>query len=319
VIDEIGNCKPNAWPEHIRPALSDRKGWAWLIGVPEGRNHYYDLDQHAIAVSAKAKLVNLEGEWDSFHWKSADILPADEIEAARGDLDELTFRQEYEASFIRFEGQTYYPFQARVHARHQLPYDPKRDIWFCFDFNVSPGTATVLQQMELPNKLWGVGVIGQVWIPQNSNTPAVCRKLVADWGKHEGRIYCYGDATGGAKGTAKVSGSDWDLVKAELRPHFKSMLFFKVPKANPREKVRVNCVNSLLLNGAGEVRLMVDPAKAPNVVKDFEGVHWLKGGSGEIDKNANPMLTHLTDGIGYCIVIEYPIHKGVVLDTELIL
>jgi hypothetical protein len=45
--------------------------------------------------------------------------------------------------------------------------------------------------------------------------------------------------------------------------------------------------------------MMVDPAKAPSVVRDFEGVRLLKGGSGEIDKKADPLLSHWTDGIGY--------------------
>ena len=40
-----------------------------------------------------------------------------------------------------------------------------------------------------------------------------------------------------------------------------------------------------------EVRLMVDPSRAPKTVKDFEGVTLLQGGSGEIDKGANPDLT----------------------------
>ena len=43
------------------------------------------------------------------------------------------------------------------------------------------------------------------------------------------------------------------------------------------------------------------------MVKDFEGVKLLEGGSGEIDKKADPMLTHLTDGIGYYIAKEFPI------------
>ena len=42
VLDEYGNMRANAWPEHIRPALSDRAGWCDFTGVPEGRNHYYD-------------------------------------------------------------------------------------------------------------------------------------------------------------------------------------------------------------------------------------------------------------------------------------
>ena len=47
--------------------------------------------------------------------------------------------------------------------------------------------------------------------------------------------------------------------------------------------------------------------KAPNVVKDFEGVTLLKGGSGELDKAASPALTHVSDAIGYYIFQEFPV------------
>ena len=43
VLDEYANMKAHAWGANVRPALSDRLGWCDLIGVPEGRNHYYDL------------------------------------------------------------------------------------------------------------------------------------------------------------------------------------------------------------------------------------------------------------------------------------
>jgi hypothetical protein len=52
---------------------------------------------------------------------------------------------------------------------------------------------------------------------------------------------------------------------------------------------------------------MIDPAAAPMTVKDFEGVRLLAGGSGELDKRADPKLTHLTDGLGYYIAHEWPI------------
>src|SRR5699024_8965208 len=52
VIDEIANVKSTAWAENIFPALNtynparpDYRPWCWLIGVPEGLNHYYDMYQ----------------------------------------------------------------------------------------------------------------------------------------------------------------------------------------------------------------------------------------------------------------------------------
>ncbi|HVJ54892.1 MAG TPA: terminase family protein [Aliidongia sp.] len=303
VLDEYANIRPEAWSAHIRPALADRNGWCDMIGVPEGRNHFYETDRAARALYNE---LGDASEWASFHWVSADILPASEIEAARRDLDELTFAQEFEASFVNFEGRAYYPFDERIHCA-RLAYDPYQPLAFCFDFNISPGVAVIVQEQALPCGQLGTGVIGEVHIPRNSNTPAVCRKLAAEWGGHAGPVSCYGDATGGAGGSAKIAGSDWDLIRAELKSVFRDRLSFKVPPANPAERARVNAVNTRLKAGDGVIRLQVDGAKAPNLVKDLEGVRLLMGGAGEIDKRADETLSHLSDALGYYVEREFPI------------
>lgn len=301
IIDEVANVKAGAWPENIRPALSDRRGWCWLIGVPEGRNHYYDMWKRAIS--------GADPEWDGFTWPSADILPPEEVASASRDLDPLTFAQEYEASFVNFEGRAYYPFTEATHCA-RLAYDPARPLALCFDFNVDPGVAVIAQEQRLPNGQDGTGVVGEVHIPRNSNTEAVCRKIIQDWGRHQGRVVCFGDASGGARGSAKVAGSDWDLIKAQLRPVFRERLFFEVPAANPAVRARINAVNTRLKAGDGTIRMMVDPARAPHVVKDLEGVRLLAGGSGEIDKKADPALSHISDALGYCIERVFPVTTG---------
>ena len=118
----------------------------------------------------------------------------------------------------------------------------------------------------------------------------------------------YGDATGGAQGTAKVEGSDWELIERELFAHFGSQrVYMRVPRHNPPERSRVNALNTRLLNGAGDIALMVDPSKAPNVIRDLEGVRVLEGGSGELDKKHDKTLTHISDALGYYVVDEFPI------------
>jgi len=305
VVTEFANVHPDAWPKNIRPALSDRNGWCDLEGVPEGRNHYYDLDRKA---KAMMKERGAESEWGSFGWKSSDILSPVEIAAAKEDLDELTYKQEYEASFINFEGRAYYVFEEEIHGAPLAKlYNPKAPLIFMFDFNVEPGVAAIGQEMTLPNFQQGTGIIGEVHIPRNSNTPAVCRRLIKDWGEHAGRVLCYGDATGGSRGTAKVDGSDWELIAKELKPIFKERLDIRVKDHNPKERARINAVNSRLRTAAGIVKMMVDGHKAPHVVQDLEGVTLLKGGSGEIDKKTAPHLTHISDGIGYYVEYEFPV------------
>jgi len=332
ILDEYGNMKARTWPEHVRPALSDREGWCDFIGVPEGRNHYWDLAEMAQRAAEEALLKNEVPEWDFFHWKSADILPPKEIEGAKSDLDELTFRQEYEADFIYFQGRVYYPFNDRVHCR-PLRYDPEQPLVFCFDFNISPGVAVICQEQQLPNvteevyderknetyhnPVIGTGIIGEVFIPRNSNTVAVCNKLIQDWEHHQGDIHIYGDATGGAGGSAQTEGSDWDIVRKMFKDKWRRIYYF-IPSQNPRERARINAVNSRLMSTSGTIRMLIDGDKCTNVIKDLEGTRLLEGGAGDIDKKADPMLTHLSDALGYYIAYRFPVEELVGRSFELL-
>jgi hypothetical protein len=112
-------------------------------------------------------------------------------------------------------------------------------------------------------------------------------------------------------------GSDLELVRDYLRngivegseriPGFGDRLVMRVPVENPAERSRVNAVNTRLMNGSGEIRLMVDPRKAPHVVEDFEGVRLVEGGSGEIDHKRDKMLVHISTALGYYIAKQFPI------------
>lgn len=321
LLDEYGNMKEETWGAHVRPALSDRKGKCSFIGVPEGRNHYYNLVKDAEANTIKTKSGH--PLWSTFHWLSEDILDEEEIIQAKQDLDELTYEQEYCGSFVVFSGLAYYKFNSKIHVSPcKKYYDVSAPLIFCFDFNVAPGTATVIQEMtEWPiSQVPIIGhtctsIIDEVFIKRNSNTEKVCDVLIEKYGKHEGLVYIYGDATGGAKGSAKVKGSDWDLVKQKLYPVFENRLVFKIRKANPPERRRINAVNSRLMTMVGDVKIQIDPT-CVNTIKDFEGVKILEGSIGEIDKKSDSMLSHLTDGFGYYIEREYPIIKLAPMQTN---
>ncbi len=303
ILDEYGNMKPNVWSEHIRAGLSDHKGSADFIGVPEGRNHYYDLFLEA--------QKDENEEWETYEWPSSDILDADEIKSAKSLLDPITYDQEYNAKFVSFQGAAYYQF-SQEHAGNPLQYQAHKPLIFCFDFNVSPGVAVVCQEFEGNYQYNGsafsgesfTAVIDEVHIPNNSTTPKVCNRLVDRYGAHKQQVRCYGDSTGGARGTAKVDGSDWDLVKKILQPVFGHNLRMDIPRANPRERVRLNAVNSRLKSMDNSIRLRIDNKSAPNLVKDLEGVR-LKEETGEIDKS-DLKLTHLTDALGYYIARKFP-------------
>lgn len=296
VMDEAADIDEDAWYKVLRPTLSDKGGHALFVGSPRGRNWLYDLWM---------KGQNGEPDWASWQFTTLQggNVPEAEIEAAKKDLDELSFRAEFLGDFVSFLGRVYEPFNYKEHCA-AFEYDSSKDLIICLDFNFSPGVAVMCQEQQLPNGEFGTAVIGEVYIPRGSSTPAVCRRIIADYGEHKGRVRVYGDATGAAGGSSRVLGSDWDLAKQELSPTFRERLFFNVPAANPPERVRVNAVNSRLKSAAGNIRLMVDPVKAPRMVRDLEGVQLLEGGSGEIDKKVNPDLTHMCFAAGTMVDLD---------------
>lgn len=309
VLDEIDAMKADVWEKSVRPALSTPgrpPGRARFLGKPKGRKKLYELYMYA--------LKSGDPEWDAFHWKSSEIIDPDEDASARRQLDPRSYAQEYDADFVNLEGRIYYPFATPIHASERLPYFDDQPIAFCFDFNVSPGIAEVVQEQ----RYWGrkakvageiTASIGEVWIRDDSNSELVCRALLQQFGKHKGDVYCYGDATGGARGSAKVAGSDWTIIERVLRPVFGRRLRMNVPLENPPEKVRVNAVNSRLLNSDGVARWLIDPVRCPKLIDDFESVQGKKDGSGEIDKDPDRFkwLTHVSDAVGYYVVKRHPI------------
>lgn len=300
VLDEYGNMKANTLDEVVLPMLADTKGWLWALGVPEGRNHYFDLVE---AIRLKKWRPD---ESEIFHWHSREIMDAAELAAMEAVYDEQMFSQEFGGEFVHFAGRAYYAFNEKTHCKPVRDlYDPKAPLVFCFDFNVDPGVAVVCQERQLRNGLEGTACIGEVYIPRNSNTEIVSNKLCADWKAHEGHIYLYGDYTGGARGSAKIAGSDWVIIKQVLGAAFGKERIHDRVKTNPNVRDRINAVNGRLRATNGDVRMMVDPRHCPHLIKDFEGVTILEGSAGELDKKSAPQLTHISDAIGYYIHSEF--------------
>ena len=306
LFDETDDIKASAWEEHIDPCFLDRGAWGIYTGVPNGLAYLYELSK---------RNVKFPDEWDFFTWKSSEVMPQEEIEKFRSRMDERSFQQEFEAQFLNFSGRVYYAF-TRDNYKHELVYNPNKPLIFALDFNTSPGIAVVCQEQIMPEqfemvyrngiyyreKVVGTGIIGQVHIPQNSNTELVCNRLYNDWKGHKGDIVCFGDAAGGNKTSSSLSGSDWDIIKKFFaNTEFRDRITYDVPRANPSVRGRINSVNSRCKSANGIIRLMVDAVAAPMVIEDFERTTLLAGGSGEIDKKKDSRWSHWTDGLGYYI------------------
>lgn len=325
-LDEFADMDPATWTEHLRPMLTDTQGTADITGVPEGRNHYWDLWCEALA--------DQEGEWGAHHWTTAEVLPMylgelaaeREIRSARAALDIVTFRQEYEASFNNVEGRVYYEFDRETHARERCHYNPNRSLCLCFDFNVAPGVCAYLQEGMYKGADPSVSreatfAIGEVHIPRDSNTAMVCRRIIADWhgsgdsppriARHEGEVLVYGDPAGGLRSTKTEHGSDWDVIRAVLQPVFGERLKFRVKRDQPRQRARVNSLNARLRTADGVKHFLVDPINCKRLIEDLEVVTVKEGTAGEIDKDKDDgRFSHISDAVGYYMDYRHPIGGG---------
>jgi phage terminase large subunit len=137
VLDEYGLMSPKVFSEVIRPALSDRLGWAFFIGTPNGKNQFYDIVQHAKA----------QPDWYFADYKASQthILDQAELAAARKDMTADEYAQEYECSFDASIKGAYYAAEldaARTQGRIQrVPYDPILPVDTDWDLGVGDATA----------------------------------------------------------------------------------------------------------------------------------------------------------------------------------
>jgi predicted phage terminase large subunit-like protein len=118
VLDEAAYIAPQLWPEVIRPALADQRGWALMISTPKGFDHFHEMwcsfrDQP-------------EGEAWQLPTSDNPLIAPEEIVAAGAELPSVTFSQEFEAQFISASG-------LRIDSSWFRYYKPRRGVYECLD------------------------------------------------------------------------------------------------------------------------------------------------------------------------------------------
>ena len=91
-MDEYGDFKPSVFGNVIRPALSDKQGWAVFAGTPKGKNQFWDIYETARRIPDEWFVLRLPAS-------ESGLLPQSELNAARAQLSEDQYLQEFECSF----------------------------------------------------------------------------------------------------------------------------------------------------------------------------------------------------------------------------
>lgn len=91
VLDEIADMKPDVWGEIVRPALSDRRGFAVFIGTPKGQNLFFELYQQG----------RITDNWYAGMYRADEtgVIPNEELTALKAEMSENQYRQELLCDF----------------------------------------------------------------------------------------------------------------------------------------------------------------------------------------------------------------------------
>ena len=282
VLDEFADINPEAWYETLRPTLSDKQGKALFIGTPKGMNWAYEL-------------WNMPEEdpknWKAYQFTTIDggNVPEDEIEQARRDLDERTFRQEYLATFETFTGRVYYSFE-RIHNVKVCEIQDRSVIYVGMDFNVDPMSAVIAIRYKDT-----LHVIDEIRL-FSSNTAEIVEEIKSRYPKS--KVWVYPDPAGRQRKTSAGGTTDITILQ-------NAGFVVKAPHVHTPIRDRINAVNSRLCSSTGIRYLFVEP-HCKNVIECLERQIY-KDGSTQPDKTSGH--DHMNDALGYMVDYMFPIKR----------
>jgi len=282
VMDEFADCKSHLWHEVLRPTLSDKNGSALFCGTPRGYGNWsYNL-------FTKEQEDN---NWKSFQFTTLEggQVSATEIDQARQDLDERTFKQEYMASFVNYAGQIYYNFDRKDNVIEK--YQPQsNEIHIGMDFNIDPMSAVVSE--VIGNNVY---IYDEIVI-YSSNTDEMVQEIRNRYaGKH---IFVYPDPASKQRKTSAGGVTDLAILK-------NAGYNLRVRNNHPLIRDRINAVNTKLKNANGKRSLFIDQ-RCKNVIKSIERQIY-KEGTTVPDKDNN--YDHMNDALGYMVEYLYPVKQ----------
>ena len=288
VIDEVADVKPEVWTEVLRPTLSDKSGTALFLGTPKGKGNFF-FDLYNMAATDKTW-----GAWQFTTLEGGNV-PEEEIEAAKNDLDPMTWLQEYGASFNTATNQVYYAFKPENNVKeYKIEKDKLKNIIIGTDFNVSPmATVVAVQTMT------GLHIIDEIAL-WSSNTDEMVQEVRNRYPTQH--ITCFPDPAGVQRKTSAGGRTDISILQnAGWNVKFK-------PR-HPLVRDRVNAVNSLLLNSNGDSRLLIDP-KCKELIKCLTRFSY-KEGTLIPDKNGTKDYSHFPDALGYGVDYMFPVTRQI--------
>ena len=286
VLDEAAFMSSEVWFEVIRPALADKQGWALFISTPDGTaSWFYDLWCYVASDPTE--------EWKrwSFTTIEGGNVPAEEVEAARAQLDERTFKQEFEASFENLTGLVAISFgddniSTKAEDINVMP------LLLGVDFNVDPMSGICAVKKD--DTLY---VFDEIIMTGGATTWDFAEEVTRRYGVDR-RIMACPDPTGGARKTAGVGATDHAILR---RSGFND----SSPKAPWKIRDKITAVNTALLDANTVRRTFIHP-RCKQLIKSLRTLTYAPN-TGLPNKNLG--VDHAFDAFGYLCLQQFNLAK----------
>lgn len=281
IMDECEKARnfEEAWKQAIRPTLTDYEGDAWFLSTPKfGKSYFKEITKN----KERAGFEN----WNSWTMTSYDnpFLKKSEIDEARLQYDDLTFKCEYLAEDVDLVGKPFaYCFDLQKHIA-DFEMDNSQELFISFDFNVDPITALASQYVD-----GRIRIIKEFRL-SNSNIYELCERIKVEY--PNALILVSGDATGHNR-SALTSGTMnyYTVIQSELNLSDGQM---KQPSINPAVKDSRVLLNSILQNYPpaihSDCKYLIEDLKYVEVTDD-----------GDINKTKDKHQSHLLDCFRYLL------------------
>ena len=287
VMDEFADVEQEAWTEVLRPTLADKQGKALFIGTPKGIGNWaHDL------YTMPAEQPNV---WASFQYTTIDggQVKPEEIEAAKQDLDERTFRQEFMATFETYSGRIYYSFDRKANCTPPTTIDLSV-IYTGWDFNIDP--MSIVIAVRQGDSLYVIDEVRMF----SSNTAEAVEEVKARYAKS--KIFAYPDPASRQRKTSAGGLTDLTILS-------NAGFLVKAPNAHTPVRDRINAVNSRLKDAKGISHLFIHP-KCKYTIEGLER-HTYKEGTSQPDKGGDNDYSHMMDALGYMVDYMFPVRRDI--------
>ncbi|MCO7546162.1 terminase large subunit domain-containing protein [Stutzerimonas nitrititolerans] len=299
-LDVLSSVKAQqAWRKIIarmRYKAEGLKNGVDVTTTPEGFKFVYQ--QFVKQLKDKPSSAKLYGLVQASTFDNELNLPEDYIESLLESYPEQLIRAYLNGQFVNLTSGTIYTAYDRNLNGSQETIQPGEPLFIGMDFNVGKMSAVVhVKRLGLPHAVDE--------IINGYDTPDMIRQIKERYWLFDGSDYrntrqirVYPDASGDSRKSVRASETDISLLK-------QAGFMVSAPASNPPVKDRINSMNAMFCNAAGQRRYRVNADKCPTYADDLEQQVW--GPTGEPDKTQGN--DHRPDAGGYFIHKEYPINK----------